>query len=155
MALVYLGLGSNLGDGKSNLDCALALLNKEAGAVKAVSTYMESEPWGFVSEHRFTNAVCAIETTFGPVELLECTQSIERQMGRTGKRLPGESYKDRVIDIDILWFDVTPEQPEGIRVQSERLQLPHPLIRERDFVAGPLQECQTRLVSGNKQSPLG
>jgi len=65
--IVYIGLGSNLGDGPKNLDKAVALLQKEAGEVLYTSAYIESEPWGFESEHRFTNAVTVINTELEPL----------------------------------------------------------------------------------------
>lgn len=133
--IAYLGLGSNLGDGRSNLLQAIALLKEQVGAVKAISTFIESEPWGFESEHRFTNAVVAVEAVCTPMELLELTQAIERQMGRTHKHQPGESYTDRIIDIDILLFG-------DCHVATAQLTIPHPLINERDFVKVPLAECQ-------------
>jgi len=133
--LVFLGLGSNLGNGKSNLDEALRLLGLKVGKVQAVSTYIESEPWGFESSHRFTNAVCAVDTQLDPMVLLDVTQAIEREMGRIHKHQPGESYTDRIIDIDILLYD-------DLIINNERLIVPHPLIGERDFVYGPLEECK-------------
>ena len=136
--LTFLGLGSNLGHGAENLDRALELIGQRVGEVKAVSSYVTSEPWGFESQHRFTNAVCAVETLLTPVELLDCTQEIERQMGRTHKHRPNEAYTDRIIDIDILTYN-------NICVQTERLTLPHPLIQQRDFVRIPLLECQNKL----------
>lgn len=137
--IAYLGLGSNLGNGRSNLLQAIVLLKEQVGAVKAISRFIESEPWGFESEHRFTNAVVAVETDADPMELLAQTQSIERQMGRTHKHKPGESYTDRIIDIDILLYGT-------LQITSERLTIPHPLINERDFVKAPLEECK-QLVS--------
>ena len=103
--IVYIGLGSNLGDGPKNLDKAVALLQKEAGEVLYTSAYIESEPWGFESEHRFTNAVTVISTTLEPLPLLDLTQQIEQRMGRTRKRRRGEGYSDRVIDLDLLIYD--------------------------------------------------
>lgn len=135
MALVFLGLGSNLGDGKTNLDQALLLIGQQVGEVKAVSSYIESEPWGFDSVYRFTNAVCAVETELEPMLLLDETQAIERKMGRTHKHQPGESYTDRIIDIDILTYD-------NLTLNNNRLTLPHPLIEEREFVYRPLNECK-------------
>ncbi len=154
MAWVYLGLGSNLGDGAENIGKAIELLNGQAGRVEAVSSLIESEPWGFASEHRFTNAVCAIHTSLDAWSLLDVTQAIERQMGRTLKHKPGESYTDRIIDIDILIYGIDPQDAPteervgktGLRMKTERLTLPHPLIFEREFVAKPLQECYERLV---------
>lgn len=138
MARVFLGLGSNLGDGRANLDRALELISVRVGTLLAVSDYIGSEPWGFTSEHRFTNAVCAVETGLGPMALLDITQEIERQMGRTHKHAPGESYTDRIIDIDILSYD-------DVSMHNERLTLPHPLIGQRDFVKIPLQDCINKL----------
>lgn len=133
--IVYIGLGSNLGDGPKNLDKAVALLQKEAGEVLYTSAYIESEPWGFESEHRFTNAVAVIRTALEPLPLLDLTQQIERRMGRTRKRRRGEGYSDRVIDLDLLMYD-------DLHIETERLVLPHPHIADRDFVRLPLEECQ-------------
>lgn len=142
MARVFLGLGSNLGNGRENLDQALNLIREQVGEVRVVSAYIESEPWGFESQHRFTNAVCAVDTNLKPMELLDYTQAIECQMGRTHKHAPGESYKDRIIDIDILTYG-------DVRMKTSRLTLPHPLIEQRDFVRLPLQECTTLLNKNN------
>ena len=143
--IVYIGLGSNLGDGPKNLDKAVALLQKEAGVVLYTSAYIESEPWGFESEHRFTNAVTVISTTLEPLPLLDLTQQIERRMGRTRKRRRGEGYSDRVIDLDLLIYD-------DLQLETERLILPHPHIAERDFVRLPLEECQTFMRNANQSS---
>ena len=134
--IVYIGLGSNLGDGPKNLDKAVALLQKEAGEVLYTSAYFQSEPWGFESDHRFTNAVTVICTTLDPLALLDLTQQIERRMGRTRKRRRGEGYSDRIIDLDLLLYD-------DVCIETERLTLPHPHIADRDFVRLPLEECQT------------
>lgn len=133
--IVYIGLGSNLGDGPKNLDAAIALLQKEVGEVLYTSAYIESEPWGFESSHRFTNAVTVVRTELEPLPLLDLTQQIERRMGRTRKRKRGEGYSDRVIDLDLLLYD-------NIRIESERLTIPHPYIADRDFVRLPLEECR-------------
>lgn len=133
--IVYIGLGSNLGDGPKNLDTAIGYLQREAGEVLFTADYIESEPWGFESEHGFTNSVTVIRTTLEPLELLDVTQQIERQMGRTHKHKLGESYQDRIIDLDLLLFD-------DLQLQTPRLTLPHPLIEKRDFVQLPLQQCR-------------
>lgn len=143
--IVYIGLGSNLGDGPKNLDKAVALLQKEAGEVLYTSAYIESEPWGFESEHRFTNAVTVIRTTLEPLPLLVLTQHIERRMGRTRKRHRGEGYSDRVIDLDLLMYD-------DLHLETERLVLPHPHIADRDFVRLPLEECQAFIRNANLSS---
>ena len=140
--IVYIGLGSNLGDGPKNLDKAVALLQKEAGEVLYTSAYIESEPWGFESEHRFTNAVTVISTALEPLPLLDLTQQIERRMGRTRKRRRCDGYSDRVIDLDLLMYD-------DLQLETERLILPHPHIAERDFVRLPLEECQAFMRNAN------
>ncbi len=133
--IVYIGLGSNLGNGPKNLDAAVDLLQKEAGQVLYTSAYIQSEPWGFESRHRFTNAVTVIRTELEPMALLDLTQQIERRLGRTRKRKRGEGYSDRVIDLDLLLYD-------DIHIETERLTIPHPHIADRDFVRLPLEECQ-------------
>lgn len=133
MHKAYLGLGSNLGDGKSNLDNAVRLLSEKVGTVVSVSNYIESEPWGFESAYRFTNGAVAILTELSPIELLDVTQAIEREMGRTHKHKPGEPYTDRVIDIDILLYD-------DLEINTKPLTIPHPHINDRDFVKNPLAE---------------
>ncbi|MBR5069123.1 MAG: 2-amino-4-hydroxy-6-hydroxymethyldihydropteridine diphosphokinase [Bacteroidales bacterium] len=140
--IVYIGLGSNLGDGPKNLDKAVSLLQKEAGEVLYTSAYIQSEPWGFESDHRFTNAVTVICTTLDPLALLDLTQQIERRMGRTRKRRRGEGYSDRIIDLDLLLYD-------DVCIETERLTLPHPHIADRDFVRLPLEECQTFMRQTN------
>ena len=142
--IAYIGLGSNLGNGSSNLDRAVELLGESAGRVLYTSKYIESEPWGFESQHRFTNAVTVIETDLDPMALLDVTQQIERQMGRTHKRRHrSESYHDRVIDLDLLLCD-------DLQIANERLTLPHPLIEERDFVRLPLAECRAWIIDNGQ-----
>jgi len=138
--IVYIGLGSNLGDGPRNLDAAIGLLQIEAGEILFTSAYVESEPWGFESEHGFTNAVTVLRTELEPLALLDLTQQIERRMGRTHKHRPGESYTDRIIDLDILLYD-------DLKLDTPRLTIPHPLIDKRDFVRLPLLECQQAIES--------
>ncbi len=137
MYTYYIGLGSNLGDTRQHLLRAVEMMNERIGQVTALSSLYETEPWGFCSAHRFMNAVCRIETELQPLELLEATQQIELLMGRKEKSADGV-YHDRIIDLDLLrGFD-----SEGceVRVNDQRLQLPHPLMEQRDFVMTPLRE---------------
>jgi len=131
MANVYLSLGSNLDDKKSNLEKAVSLISQEVGKVISVSSFYEFAPCGFQSENDFLNAVILIETSFSPVELLAKTQEIEKKMGRKTKST--ETYSDRIIDIDILFYD-------DLIVNTPELKIPHPLWKERDFVLIPLAE---------------
>lgn len=129
---VYLGLGSNLGDCRKNLERAIRLIGDRVGLVTRQSSFIETEPWGFESPNKFMNAVILCETTRSPREVLLLTQQIERDMGRMKKSVSG-GYADRAIDIDILLYDdVTIDEPD--------LKIPHPLMHQRDFVMIPLKE---------------
>ena len=98
----------------------------------ALSSFYETEPWGFVSENRFLNAALALETSLSPFDLLRLTQTIEREMGRAAKSAQG-IYHDRLIDIDLLLYG-----DEVVR--SAELEIPHPHLHERRFVLEPLRE---------------
>ncbi len=127
----YLSIGTNLGDRSANISRAVRLLGR-AGTVLRQSSVIETEPEGFVSEHKFLNACVAIDTLLPPRELLAATQKIEKEMGRTEKSENGK-YKDRLIDIDILLYG-------NITFDDEDLHIPHPRMTERDFVMRPLGE---------------
>ena len=139
--IAYLGLGSNEGDRAALLEQAIALLAEKAGAVVSRSSILETEPWGFASDHRFLNMVVAISTPLSPTRLLDVTQRIERQLGRKHKTTSEKTtaspskrrYQDRPIDIDILLYG-------DERVDTPDLQIPHPLMREREFIMRPLEE---------------
>ena len=108
---VFLGLGSNLGDKAAHIRKAISLIGERVGTVLRQSSLIETEPWGFESEHKFLNGVILCETTLTPRQLLKITQKIERELGRK-KHLP-HLYKDRTIDIDILLYDdLTVDEPE-------------------------------------------
>ena len=141
MHTVYFSLGSNLGDKEENLRKAIEEINKLVGDVTRQSTFYVTEPWGFQSEHLFANAAICCTTVHTPREVLTLTQKIERKMGR-GKKSVGGQYHDRIIDIDILLYDdITVDEPD--------LKIPHPLMRERDFVMKPLQEILPSEVEKN------
>lgn len=140
---VYLGLGSNLGDREENIRKAITLVHERVGEVVRQSSLIETEPWGFESEHRFLNGVILCETTLTPHQVLKATQKIERQLGKTKAHATKRqfstynsqlsTFKDRPIDIDILLYDDwTVDEPD--------LKIPHPLMQERDFVMIPLKE---------------
>ena len=145
--IVYLGIGTNLGDREANLRRALELVHERVGECMACSSIYRSAPQGFVSENQFANIVAVCQTNHSPVEVLRITQAIEREMGRTEKSING-IYHDRVIDIDLLQaFDgnrIT-DNGRGIEVTSDTLILPHPRMQERDFVMIPLREVEAIL----------
>lgn len=134
MSIVYLGLGSNLGDRRVNICRALELL-AERVAVEQVSSLYETEPWGYKEQPTFLNAVCRVTTDLTPRDLLALVKDIERQMGRA----PSFRNAPRPIDIDILLYDN--------RVVAEPdLSVPHPRLVERAFVLMPLAEIAPELV---------
>ncbi|MBR1682255.1 MAG: 2-amino-4-hydroxy-6-hydroxymethyldihydropteridine diphosphokinase [Bacteroidaceae bacterium] len=149
MTDVYLGLGSNLGDRHTLLLAAIEQLVQRVGRLVRCSSFIETEPWGFVSEHPFLNAVALFRTTLSPRELLVITQAIERELGRKEKTtavsvpsgtVPLPSYQDRPIDIDILLYgDEHIDEPD--------LKIPHPLMHDRDFVMRPLSELRSLLAA--------
>ncbi len=132
MHKVYLSLGTNLGNRKRNIREAIEKIEELIGAVKRQSALYETKPWGFSSPNDFINACVLVETVMAPRQLLEATQRIEREMGRTLKSTDGE-YHDRIIDIDILLYD-------DLKVDEPDLKIPHPLMEEREFVMVPLKE---------------
>ena len=136
---VYLSLGSNLGQREENLRKAIRLIHERVGEVVRQSSFIETEPWGFESDHPFMNAAVLCLTEKSPREVLRFTQQIERDLGKSKEHATqrGESSKfhDRPIDIDILLYDeLTVDEPD--------LQIPHPLMYERDFVMIPLKEIR-------------
>ncbi len=137
MAIAYLGLGTNIGNKRRNMITAAALLAERVGDVLALSGFYETEPWGFESENFFLNAAVKLKTSFSPLELLQITQQIEKELGRAEKS--NGVYHDRIIDIDILLYDNEVLQIPG-------LTLPHPLMHERKFVMDPLSEIAPFVV---------
>ena len=129
---VYFSLGSNLGDKEGNIREAISRIGELIGEVDRQSTLLATEPWGFESDNTFVNAAIRCTTSLSPFEILTITQNIERAMGRTLKSVDGQ-YHDRIIDIDILIYD-------DLHITTPQLTLPHPLMKERDFVMIPLKE---------------
>ena len=134
---VYLSLGSNQGDRQARIDEALRRLDKAVGRpYDALSSVIETPAWGFDGPP-FLNCVVRYRTARRPETLLRICKRIERAMGRRGAPEYGADgrriYRDRPIDIDILLVgDLSVETPE--------LTIPHPLMREREFVMRPLAE---------------
>ena len=137
MAIAYLGLGTNVGNKRRNMITAAALLAERVGDILALSGFYETEPWGFESENFFLNAAVKLKTSFSPLEVLQITKQIEKELGRTEKS--NGVYHDRIIDIDILLY-------EDEVLQIPELTLPHPLMHERKFVMDPLAEIAPFVV---------
>lgn len=140
---VYFSLGSNLGNRKKFIQDAISLLETRVGQVVACSSLIETEPWGFDSSNHFINACVKCMTNLSPKEILCITQDIEKEMGRT-KKTAKEDYHDRTIDIDILLYD-------RLEIDEPGLKIPHPKMKERDFVMIPLREiCPDVFVDGDQ-----
>ena len=125
----YLILGSNLGDPLSSLQTALGKIEKELGKVVRSSSIYATEPWGIKDQPIFYNQVIEIKTDLNAHETLNKLLEIETSMGR----IRTEKWAERIIDIDILYF-------EDQVINTENLVIPHPGIPDRRFVLVPLCE---------------
>ena len=115
----YIGLGGNLGDREATLRAAVELLAAEPGiAVAAVSSFVETEPWGYADQPWFLNAVCAVETELGPRELLGRLLAIEQRLGRS--RDDGLRFGPRSIDLDLLVHGELTVREPGLEVPQRR-----------------------------------
>lgn len=136
---VYIGLGSNLGDGPSILQDGWRMLGEAEGVeLVDLSSPYKSAPVEMSSQHWFTNGVGRIETVLPPLALLEELFRVEAAFGR--KRTSGSfGYQDRPLDLDMLYYgEIILDEPELI--------LPHPRIRERLFVLSPLAELDPGFI---------
>lgn len=138
MNKVWIALGSNMGEGRKNLDLAIKMMNEREVSVKKVSTYIETEPYGYTEQDNFVNAVCIAETKLSPRELLETLLKIELEMGRV--RII--KWGPRIIDLDILFY-------EDLIIDEEDLKVPHIEIQKRSFVLEPMNE-----ISPDKIHPV-
>jgi 2-amino-4-hydroxy-6-hydroxymethyldihydropteridine diphosphokinase len=127
--IVFLSLGSNVGDRPENLRAAIAALPGAGVDVKRVSSIYETEPVDLLEQPWFLNCVVQGETTVPAVELLRALREIERRMG--SKKLIARG--PRLIDIDILLYGQQ-------TIDSPELQVPHPRMHLRRFVLAPLAE---------------
>lgn len=132
MSTLILALGSNLGDGNANLRNAVIEIADKIGVILKQSHVLETEPWGFFSEHKFVNQVLVVESNWSSKSILEETQKIEQRLGRNHKSGNGK-FEDRIIDIDLIDYD-------GQIIETKELQLPHPQMHIRAFVLAPLCE---------------
>jgi len=133
--LIYLSLGSNLGDRVHHLNTAIGHIEEQVGLPVKTSGYYESGSWGFSSKNSFCNCCISAFTELDPMGLLDLILRIEKEMGRDRRSASasGEKYADRIIDIDILFYG-------QLTVNHPRLVLPHPGLADRRFVLVPLNE---------------
>jgi 2-amino-4-hydroxy-6-hydroxymethyldihydropteridine diphosphokinase len=134
LTIIYLGLGSNLGDRENNLRSALQELDAPELRLRRTSRIYETEPVGFLDQPLFLNLVAEFETELAPRAVLERTQDAERKLGRVRTLKNGP----RTVDVDILLFgDLICDDPG--------LTIPHPRYRERRFTLEPLAELNPEL----------
>lgn len=136
MAVVYLGLGSNIGRRSDNLEMAIQKLDEqpEVEVVKR-SSIIETLPYGKTDQPDFLNMCLMIKTRVSPLELLELIHIIEHDMGRVRE----EVWGPRTIDIDILLY-------EDLELELDELTIPHIELHKRDFVLNPLSEIAADVV---------
>ena len=137
----YLGLGTNLGERRKNLERAAELLFRSPAepvsnlqSLRSSSVY-ETAPWGYANQPDFLNCVLEVEAGLASDQLLDITQGVEREMGREWSL----RYGPRVIDVDILFYG-------AIIVEQANLQIPHPRLHQRAFVLAPLTELAPELT---------
>jgi len=137
--IVYLALGSNLGNRAANLKEALASLSPQM-EVKAKSKVYETPPWGHTEQEKFFNQVVMVKTYLEPELLLKHLKRLEVALGRKASFQNGP----RLIDIDILFYD-------DLVLESPALVIPHPHVHERGFVLLPMLDIAPDLVHPVKQ----
>ena len=124
----YVALGSNMGNGEENIRSAAKALELVPGVtVEELSPVYETKPWGYEAQHNFTNACARLSVEISPEALLGVCLGIEAGMGRIREFRNGP----RIIDIDLIIY-------EGEERNSDELKLPHPGMKDRDFVLVPL-----------------
>ena len=131
---VYIGIGTNLGDRRTNIENAYRNIEKIIGKIIKKSSIYLTAPWGFESSNDFYNSVILVETLLDSQSLLLKLQEIELEMGRIKSNK--KTYESRLIDLDILDYD-------GVIINSKDFVIPHPKIQERNFVLIPLLELDS------------
>ena len=129
MPKIYIGVGSNLGSREENCRKAIELFSQHGIRVVKSSSMIETEPWGVEKQPKFINMVVEAETVLVPEELLKALEKIESDLGRR----PAERWSPRIIDLDVLFYD-------DLVMKTTDLEIPHPGIKDRDFVLKPLVE---------------
>ncbi len=135
MAVVYIGIGSNLGNRRENCFRAVVSLEESGLRISKRSSLYETEPWGVKEQPKFINMAVEADTDLPPKELLLLLKKIEAAMGRESMTRWGP----RIIDLDILLYN-------DLQMKEPDLQIPHPLMHERDFVLEPLSEIAPEKV---------
>jgi 2-amino-4-hydroxy-6-hydroxymethyldihydropteridine diphosphokinase len=134
--IAYIGIGSNLGDKVDQCERAISeILKVGHHKLLAKSSFFNTQPIGYTSQDWFINGVIKIETDLEPFDLLKTLKTIESKLGR----VKTFQWGPRSIDLDILFFNER-------EIKAEGLQIPHPLLHERQFVLIPLAEIDPGLI---------
>jgi 2-amino-4-hydroxy-6-hydroxymethyldihydropteridine diphosphokinase len=142
--LVYIGLGTNLGNRKENIKNTLSLIKEKYSIIFSSNLY-SSEPWGYESDAIFINSVICIETNDDPMTIFYFLKNIESKLGR--KKSNQKNYEDRIIDLDILFYnDETTE--------NEIITIPHVEIQNRRFVLEPMNEIAPNYIHPILKKPI-
>ncbi len=127
--IVYLSIGSNIGDKKKNIANALALLGRlNKIEVVCVSSLYKTEPQNYTDQDWFVNAALKIKTLLDPQGLLAVLKAVEKELDKDGKPF---RFGPRIIDLDIVYYD-------DLILKTKHLEIPHPRMHERCFVLIPV-----------------
>tara|TARA_B100000287_G_scaffold431444_1_gene488701 strand:+ start:1268 stop:1753 length:486 start_codon:yes stop_codon:yes gene_type:complete len=129
MNLIYLQLGSNLGDRKKLLDSAISLINKKIGRVSRRSKIYESDAWGVSHQPKYLNQILEVYSDIKCKYIINHIHSIENQLGR----IRDKKWQERLIDIDVIFFN-------DLIIEKNDLYIPHKYMHKRRFVLEPLNE---------------
>ena len=129
---VVLSIGSNQGNRLENIESCINLIHQEVGTVIKVSKLYETPAWGFESD-AFYNCALLLHTASSAQKILNQVLKVEKQLGRI--RSNKEGYQSRIIDVDLIIYD------DEI-IESEKLQVPHPLMQNRNFVLLPISDLK-------------
>ena len=132
MSVVYFSLGSNEGNRFGYLHQAIQHIEQKIGSIEKISSFYETEPWGFVDESPFINQVIKVNTALSDSKILERALLIEKTLGRQRIKT-SQKYSSRTLDIDILFID-------SKTISTKSLIVPHKYLHKRNFVLEPLCE---------------
>jgi dihydropteroate synthase/2-amino-4-hydroxy-6-hydroxymethyldihydropteridine diphosphokinase len=158
MPIIYLSLGSNFGNTSQNIIEAYDLISQKCKILKR-STMILTKPYGVVDQPDFTNSAIKIETSLEPLEMLAFIKNIEKQLGR----IPSERWHERLIDIDIVFYDdlvidientVANHTFDGTKLAFNLLTIPHKDYQNRGFVVEPLLEIEPHLKDPSNDKKL-
>lgn len=141
--MIFLGLGTNIGNKSANIHHALELLGGHDVMIQRVSALYRTPPWGILEQESFINAVCEVRFEGDAEQLLEIVLDIETKMGR----IRAYKWGPRLIDIDIIEFN-------RVNIDLPHLQIPHPFYTQRAFVLVPLSQLEPAWIPTGGTTPI-